>query len=125
VTKKEAIKQALERMDEAGRPSHYVIVKDRNTDDYDWIPAAYLDDISYIGPRYVVEHLYREYDPIKVLAGKRRGSRYEAVLSLAQQVEAASTYGDPDNSLVDWLSAGEYTGNETVESITVEWDERD
>ena len=60
MTRDEAIKQAKERMTEPGRPAHYVIVKDRKTEDYDWIPAAYLDDISYTGSRLVVEHLHRK-----------------------------------------------------------------
>ena len=60
MTKEEAIKQARERMAEPGRPAHYVIVKDRNADDYDWIPAKFLDDISYTGSRMVIEHLRRK-----------------------------------------------------------------
>lgn len=125
MTMQEAIEQATARMNELGRPGHYVIVKDRNADDYDWIPAAYLDDISYTGSRQVVQHLHRQYDPIQVLAGKHNGDRSEAVYSLATFVKAESVYGDPDGSLVDWISAGDYTGDETVESIASEWDERD
>jgi hypothetical protein len=60
MTKEEAIKAARERMAEPGRPAHYVIVKDHKSDDYDWIPAAFLDDISYTGSRLVVEHLWRQ-----------------------------------------------------------------
>jgi hypothetical protein len=127
MTKGDAIKQALERMAEPGRSAHYVIVKDRNQDDYDWIPAAFLDDISYTGSRMVVEHLRRNpaVQAIQVLAGNANGSRAEAVLMLAAAVLEESSYGDPDNSLADWIAAGEYTGSETVESIAAEWDERD
>ncbi len=125
MTKEEAIKQATERMAEPGRPAHYVIVKNRFADDYDWIPAAYLDDISYTGSRQVVEHLRRRYDPVQVLAGNQAGDRDEAVQNLALLVRAESVYGDPDWSLTDWIAAGNYTGSETVESIAAEWDERD
>ena len=124
MTLAEAIKQATERMNEPGRPAHYVIVKNWNADDYDWIPAAYLDDISYAGSRHVVEHLRRKYDPVQVLAGKQAGNRDEAVQDLAMLVRLESTYGDPDWSLIDWIQAGDYTGDETVNRITAEWDER-
>ena len=33
-----------------------------------------------------------------------------------------SSYGDPDNSLFDWLAAGDYDGTETPESIARDWD---
>lgn len=59
MTKDEAIKQALERMAEPGRPAKYVIVKDRDKDDYDWIPEAFLNDASYTGSRQIVEWLRR------------------------------------------------------------------
>jgi len=59
MTKDEAIKQARVRMMEPGRPARYVIVKDRDRDDYDWIPEAYLSDTSYTGSRQVVEWLRR------------------------------------------------------------------
>jgi hypothetical protein len=60
MTKEEAIKQATERMAEPGRPAVYLIVRDRDKDDYDWIPAKFLDDISYTGSRQVVERLCRK-----------------------------------------------------------------
>ena len=51
--------------------------------------------------------------------------RGEAVTTLAAAVNLESEYGDPDDSLMDWISAGDYTGDETVESIAADWDERD
>ena len=62
---------------------------------------------------------------IAILANKANGDRYEAVKILENAVCDASEYGDPDNSLQDWIGAGQYTGEETVESIAAEWDERD
>lgn len=47
---------------------------------------------------------------------------YDAVLSLAGQVNDASDRGDPEQSLQDWIAAGDYDGTETVESIAAEWD---
>lgn len=62
-------------------------------------------------------------EAIQVLAGKRNGDRYNAVLALAGAVLEESETGDPNNSLSDWIAGGTYTGNETVESIAAEWDE--
>jgi hypothetical protein len=45
-----------------------------------------------------------------------------AFQNLAAAVLAESEYGDPYNSLIDWLAAGEYSGNETAEQIAAEWD---
>lgn len=66
---------------------------------------------------------------IAILAGNpsvglTSANRDDAIQELAAAVEAESQYGDPDGSLTDWIAAGEYTGNETVESISAEWDER-
>lgn len=46
----------------------------------------------------------------------------DAIQILAEAVEAASEYGDPDGSLTDWIGNGEYDGTETVESLAAEWD---
>ena len=62
---------------------------------------------------------------IQVLAGTQTGSRDEAIQVLASAVTLESEYGDPDDSIMDWIAAGDYTGDETVESIAAEWDERD
>ena len=62
---------------------------------------------------------------IAILAGKANGDSYEAIKALEEAVIDASEYGDPDNSLQDWIGNGQYTGEETVESIAAEWDERD
>ncbi len=51
--------------------------------------------------------------------------RSKAVTTLAAAVNLESEYGDPDDSLMDWISAGDYSGSETVESIAADWDERD
>lgn len=45
--------------------------------------------------------------------------------NLAAAVLSESEYGDPDSSLMDWITAGEYDGSETVEGIAAEWDDRD
>ena len=47
---------------------------------------------------------------------------YEAVQVIELAVAAASEYGDPDSSLQDWISAGQYKTTDTPESITAEWD---
>ena len=44
--------------------------------------------------------------------------------NLAAAVLAESEYGDPDGSLMDWLTAGEYDGSETAKQIAAEWDDR-
>lgn len=61
---------------------------------------------------------------ILILAGKSKGNIDNARQALAAAVLAECEYGDPDSSLMDWIAAGSYTGNETVESIAEEWDER-
>lgn len=48
-----------------------------------------------------------------------------ALAVLEAAVLEISTYGDPDDSLMDWLSNGDYHGSETIESIAAEWDDRD
>ena len=63
-------------------------------------------------------------EAIKILAGAP-GNKDEAVQELSVAVLSESEYGDPDSSLTDWIAAGQYTGNETVESIAAEWDDRD
>jgi hypothetical protein len=60
-------------------------------------------------------------EAIKTLAN---GHNDEAVQVLVEAVLHASEYGDPDNSLADWIANGEYLGGETVESIALEWDDR-
>ena len=45
-----------------------------------------------------------------------------AFQNLAAAVLSESEYGDPDSSLMDWITAGEYDGSETVEQIAAEWD---
>lgn len=64
-------------------------------------------------------------EAIKVLAGKANGSRDAARTALAAAVIIASDYGDPDDSIMDWIAAGSYDGSETVKSIAAEWDERE
>lgn len=49
--------------------------------------------------------------------------RYEAVQAIELAVCDASEYGDPDSSLQDWISAGQYKLTDTPESIAAEWDE--
>lgn len=51
-------------------------------------------------------------------------SKQRSVYDIAENVQRASTYGDPDSSLMDWLGNGDYDGNETIESIAAEWDDR-
>lgn len=50
--------------------------------------------------------------------------KHVAFENLAAAVTAESEYGDPDGSLMDWLTAGEYDGSETAEQIAAEWDDR-
>lgn len=48
--------------------------------------------------------------------------KHIAFQNLSAAVLAESEYGDPDGGLMDWLTAGEYNGSETVEQIAAEWD---
>ncbi len=48
--------------------------------------------------------------------------RYDAVMVIESAVCDASEYGDPDSSLQDWISAGQYKLTDTPESIAAEWD---
>lgn len=48
--------------------------------------------------------------------------KYEAVQVIELAVRDASEYGDPDSSLQDWISAGQYRMTDTPESIAEEWD---
>ncbi len=64
-------------------------------------------------------------DAIQILAGKMQGSRYAAIAILAADVAEESRYGDPDHSLMDWITAGDWTGAETVETIAADWDDRE
>lgn len=48
--------------------------------------------------------------------------KYEAVQIIELAVKEASEYGDPDSSLQDWISAGQYKLTDTAESIAAEWD---
>jgi hypothetical protein len=47
---------------------------------------------------------------------------YEAVQVIEQAVLDVSEYGDPDRSLQDWISAGQYKLTDTPDSIAAEWD---
>ena len=63
---------------------------------------------------------------LKVLAQplhpSTRVARYQAANTLAAEVKRESQYGDPDESLTDWIYNGDYDGSETVASIVAEWD---
>lgn len=48
--------------------------------------------------------------------------RYEAVQVVEEAVYDVSKVGDPDRSLQDWISAGQYKITDTPESIAEEWD---
>lgn len=48
---------------------------------------------------------------------------YQAIQVIESEVLAVSEYGDPDSSLQDWISAGQYKLTDTPESIAAEWDE--
>lgn len=48
--------------------------------------------------------------------------RYEAVMAVELAVKDASEVGDPDSSLQDWISAGQYKLTDTPESVASEWD---
>jgi len=63
-------------------------------------------------------------EAIKILA-TRQGDVDTAIQELAAAVEQESKYGDPNSSLTDWIAAGQYFGDETVESIAAEWDDVD
>ena len=52
-------------------------------------------------------------------------SKQRTTHDIEEGVLRASTYGDPESSLMDWLSNGDYTGDETIESIAAEWDDRE
>jgi hypothetical protein len=49
--------------------------------------------------------------------------KYKAVQVIELAVSEASEHGDPDSSLQDWISAGQYKLTDTPESIAAEWDE--
>ena len=49
----------------------------------------------------------------------------KAVQVIARAVRDESKYGDPDLSLTDWIAAGQYRPDDTIESIAAEWDDRD
>lgn len=49
--------------------------------------------------------------------------KHVAFENLSAAVLAESEYGDPYGALMDWLTAGEYDGSETVEQIAAEWDD--
>ncbi len=61
---------------------------------------------------------------LKILVNGTNDSdeRYEAVQVVELAVKEASEYGDPDSSLQDWISAGQYKLTDTPESIAAEWD---
>ncbi|HMT20458.1 MAG TPA: hypothetical protein PKE20_04305 [Promineifilum sp.] len=48
--------------------------------------------------------------------------QYEAVQVIELAVKDASEVGDPDSSLQDWISGGQYKMTDTPESIAAEWD---
>lgn len=48
--------------------------------------------------------------------------RYDAVLVIESEVAGISKYDDPDSSLQDWISAGQFKLTDTPESIAAEWD---
>lgn len=59
---------------------------------------------------------------IAILAGAVSGDVDEARTALAAAVTLESKVGDPDDSIMDWIANGSYSGGETVESLAVEWD---
>jgi hypothetical protein len=48
--------------------------------------------------------------------------KYEAVMTIESAVVKVSEFGDPDRSLQDWISAGQFKSTDTPESIASEWD---
>lgn len=48
----------------------------------------------------------------------------QALQDAEEQVAQASQagYGTQGDNLIDWLSAGDYNGTETVEGVAAEWD---
>ena len=54
-----------------------------------------------------------------------RNKSYEAVQVIELAVKDASEFGDPDGSLQDWISAGQYKLTDTPEDIAAEWDDRE
>lgn len=63
-------------------------------------------------------------EALQILANRTDDSdkRYDAVMVIELAVKDASEYGDPDSSLQDWVSAGQYELTDTPESIAAEWD---
>ena len=45
-----------------------------------------------------------------------------AAFEFARAVLDHSEFGDPDQSLDDWIEMGDYTGDETPAQIAAEWD---
>ena len=68
---------------------------------------------------------YQQALEIMVNGTDNDDAKYEAMQVIEEAVAAASEYGDPDRSLQDWISAGQYKLTDTPESIAAEWDERD
>lgn len=59
---------------------------------------------------------------IMVTGAGNSDQRYEAVQVIEAAVCDVSQVGNPDSSLQDWISAGQYKMTDTPESIAAEWD---
>lgn len=72
-----------------------------------------------------VKSAYRDWKAAieRMAKGKPHDESWHAALyCIEEQVSDESEYGDPDSSLQDWLSAGNWDGSETVESVAADWD---
>ncbi len=85
--------------------------------------AAYIVTVGENKIWYFSEQDYST-NAIWILAGLVEGDTYEAVQELETAVLEFSAYGNPDNSIQDWLGNGSYTGDETPQQIAREWDDR-
>jgi hypothetical protein len=71
-----------------------------------------------------VERIVQQLSTGEAGRGDREGlvSQLYWIVEPLCKTSTGSTGTDEDTSLYDWLYNGDYTGNETAESIAAEWD---
>lgn len=90
------------------------------------IPVLLVLDETMFGPEPVADGNIYDY----ISDGSNNGANdlwsdiWEAIMQvLYEAVLTESEYGDPDNSLYDWLSNGDYRDIDTIDAIVAEWDD--
>ncbi len=59
---------------------------------------------------------------LEILQGKAKGDTYEAANQLAARMEILGCDGHGDG-LTNWLDAGDFEGDETIDTLVTEWNE--